>query len=152
VERSSSTLNECVVIDGELTLFTDDGDAAKEQFRIGNLIKENLNSGVYDDLSDKIVRLYYLDSSSSDPTESNTSDGEDVMNANGSEGATGRSERKSLKVGLFIGLGALVAVLAGVVFRTARKMSIINDDQTDMQSGGIQTYLDVDAHRSTSFA
>jgi hypothetical protein len=70
VERSSSTLNECVVIDGELTLFTDDGDAAKEQFRIGNLIKENLNSGVYDDLSDKIVRLYYLDSSSSDPTES----------------------------------------------------------------------------------
>jgi len=152
VERSSSTLNECAIVDGELTLFTNDGEAANEQFRIANLIKENMNSGVYDDLSDKIVRLYYLDSSSSDPTESNTSNGEDEVNANGSESATGKSERKSLKVGLFLGLGALVAILAGVVFRTARKMSIINDDQTDMQSGGIQTYLDVDAHRSTSFA
>jgi hypothetical protein len=152
VERSSSTLNECAIVDGELTLFTNDGEAANEQFRIANLIKENMNSGVYDDLSDKIVRLYYLNSSSSDPTESNTRNGEDEVNANGSESATGKSERKSLKVGLFLGLGALVAILAGVVFRTARKMSIINDDQTDMQSGGIQTYLDVDAHRSTSFA
>jgi len=149
MDTLSNPTNECAVIDGELTLFTDDGQAVEEQPIIDNLIKNNMNSGVYDGLSDKIIRLYYL-SSSLDPTESNTSDGADPTNDNGDKGAGDKTERKSLKVGLFVGLGALVAVLVGIVFGIARRMSV-HDDQTDMQSGGIQTYLDVDAHRTQSF-
>jgi len=151
MDTLSNPANECAVIDGELTLFTDDGQAVEEQPSINNLIKNNMNSGVYDSLSDKIVRLYYLDSSS-ESTELNSSDGENIVDGIVDIGdATVIPDRKSLKVGLFVGLGApLLALIFGIAFRLVRKRSI-PDDQTDMQSGEIQTYLDVDAHRSQSF-
>ena len=140
--NSSDSTSDCVVAYGELTLFVDEEQAVQEQPRIENLIKENMNSGIYDDASEEIVRLHYLESSS-DPMESNIGDGSD---------GTGRKSQNSLRMGLFIGLGALVAVLAGVVFRTSRRMRN-SDDQSDMQSGdGRQTYLDVDAQQQQSLS
>ena len=143
MQNSSDSTSDCVVVYGKLTLFVDEEQAVQEQPRIENLIKENMNSGIYDDASEEIVRLHYLESSP-DPTESNIGDGSD-----GTGRAVGGKTQNSLRMGLFIGLGALVAVLAGVVFRTSRRMKHA-DDQTDMQSGGIQTYLDVDAQQQQS--
>ena len=123
-------------------MFIEEEQVVQEQPRINNLIKENMNSGVYDNVSEEIIHLHYLESSSN-PTESNNDDG-----SNGIGGAGGKTQN-SLRVGLFVGLGALAAILAGVVFRTSQRMGN-SDDQTNMQSGAVQTYLDVDAQQSHS--
>jgi hypothetical protein len=113
------------------------------QERINNLIEEKMNSGVYDDASEEITKLHYLEKR--DPTESNVGD------TNGGDGLVENRNNRSLRMGLFVGLGMLAAVLAGVVFRLTRRIRN-NDDQTDMHNSQVQTYLDLEGQRrSASF-
>ena len=129
-------------------MFIEEEQVVQEQPRINNLIKENMNSGVYDNVSEEIIHLQYLESSSN-PTESNNNDD---GSSNGIGGAAGgKTTQNSLRVGLFVSLGALAAILAGVVFRTTSRRMRNSDDQTDLpSSGAVQTYLDVDAQQSHS--
>jgi hypothetical protein len=114
------------------------------QESINNLIEKNMNSGVYDEASEEITKLHYLEKR--DPTESNISD------ANDGDGQVEKRNNRSLRMGLFVGLGTLAAVLAGVIFRLTRRMRN-NDDQTEMQNSQVQTYLDVEGQRrSASFS
>jgi chromosome condensin MukBEF MukE localization factor len=96
-----------------------------------------MNSGVYDEASDDILRLHYLEKR--DPTASNVSDAND-----GDKQV--KSRNRSLRIGLFVGIGTLTAVLAGVIFRLTRRMRN-NDDQTELQNSAVQTYLDVEEQR-----
>jgi len=134
---SDSTI-ECFVLQGELTIFLDEEQIVQEQNTIDNLIESNMNLGVYNEASEEIVQLYYLEKP--DPIESNINDGSD------GDGQVGKRNNFSLRMGLFVGIGSLAAVLAGVVFRITRKTKN-TDDQTEVQSGVVQTYLDVDEQR-----
>ena len=99
-----------------------------------------MNSGIYNEASEEIVQLYYF--VKQDPIESNSSEGTDGI-VDGEK----RSKR-TLRMGLFVGIGALSAVFAGVVFRVTRRMRN-NDDQTDMQTAGPQSFLDVEGQHSS---
>ena len=89
-----------------------------ETAKIGELIKMNMNAGNYDNAHADITDLVYLDKL--DPIESNVDNGED--------GDLPQSiNRRNLRVGLFVGIGALSAVLAGVVFRLSRRPSVCLD-------------------------
>lgn len=142
---SSNNAGDCFVVKGELSMFTEDDQVVSEKARIENLIREHMNSGVFNTLSSEIIKLYYLNGSP-DTKESNIEDNDGV---NGIEGTT-KGTNKGLKVGLIVGFGALAAILAGVVFRITRRRGN-NDDQTEIQEGGAQTYLDVNEQR-TSFS
>ncbi len=109
-----------------------------ETVKIGELIKMNMNAGNYDNADVDIIDLVYLDKM--DPIESNVGKGE------GGDLPQTRN-RNSLRVGLFVGIGALAAVLAGVIFRLSRRTRD-SDEQTELQSGGPETYLDVEARPS----
>ena len=123
---------------GELTIYLGEDQILEESSRIDNLIKENMNSGVYNTTREEIVQLYYLEKL--EPTESNTSEGTD------GKVDPGKRNNRTLRMGLFVGMGALAAVFAGIVFRVTRKMRN-NDDQTDMQTTGAQPYQDVEGQR-----
>jgi hypothetical protein len=147
---SSDSTSECFVIKGQLSIFLDEDQVVNQdqiiqmQESINNLIEKNMNSGVYDEASEEITKLHYLEKR--DPTESNISD------ANDGDGQVEKRNNRSLRMGLFVGLGTLAAVLAGVIFRLTRRMRN-NDDQTEMQNSQVQTYLDVEGQRrSASFS
>lgn len=126
---SNDSRSECLVLKGELTIYIND-QIVEEQNRVENLIKENMNSGVYNSAREEIVQLYYL--KKEDPIESNTSEGTDGKIDGG------KRNNRTLRMGLFVGIGALSAVFAGVVFRVTRRMRN-NDDQTEMQTAGPQS-------------
>jgi hypothetical protein len=143
VLSSSDSTSECFVLKGNMTIYLDEDQIVEEeqiiqkQESVGNVIKENMNSGVYDEASDDILRLHYLEKR--DPTASNVSDAND-----GDKQV--KSRNRSLRIGLFVGIGTLTAVLAGVIFRLTRRMRN-NDDQTELQNSAVQTYLDVEEQR-----
>lgn len=122
-------------------MFTHVEEVQQEQARIESLIKEHMNSGEFNSVSEDIVELRYLDGSP-DTSESNIEDGDLCSGA----GCTENNGTNGLRVGLYVGLGALIAILVGVVFRITRRMRS-NDDQTETQSGIVQEYLDVDGQR-----
>ena len=126
----SDANNRCDIIDGELVLFTNDGDTGDAESRIQDVIRINMNEGIYASLIPEVVRLRYLDSA---PTtgESNTGDGS--SSGNGVTDGTDGSSNKDLRVGLFVGLFAGAAIIAGVLYRTKRNMRNI-DDQSDLQT------------------
>ena len=140
---------ECFVLKGELTIYFDEDQIDEEDQRIVEVqesirqrIKENMNEGNYDNAHEDITELLYLDKL--DPSESNVSTGEE------GDGQV-QNGRRNLRMGLFVGIGTLTAVLVGVVFRLSRRMRN-TDDQTDMQTTGVtQTYLDVE-EQSPSFS
>jgi hypothetical protein len=126
----SDANNRCDIIDGELLLFTDNGEGGDAASRIQDLIRTNMNEGIYESLIPEIVRLRYLDTTP--PTgESNTGDGS--SSGNGVNDGTDENSNKDLRVGLFVGLFAGVAIIAGVLYRTKRNMRNI-DDETDLQT------------------
>eukprot|EP00536_Pseudo-nitzschia_multiseries_P007951 jgi/Psemu1/19111/gm1.19111_g len=129
---------ECYVVKGELTMYSEEEEAVQEEERIQNVIRELMNSGEFNSVSEDIIQMHYLNSAPG-TTESNINenDGE-----NGIDGSTTdpKTRNKGLRVGLIVGLGASVAILAGVVFRITRRIK--NDDQTEMQNSAAQTYLD----------
>jgi hypothetical protein len=126
--------NGCNVVDGGLTLYTTTGDAIKEEEMIQMLIRENMNSGAYNDVSDDIVRLVYLDTMPS-PPESNT---EDSNSGSGStDGSSGGVSQ--LRVGLFVGLFGGAAIIAGVLYRTRRNRTV--DDETDMHTTNVGSVM-----------
>ncbi len=137
---SSQPGTECFVLMGDMTIYLDedveDDQIIEEQTRIAKLIEVNMNSGDYDNAQETIQDLYYLEKM--DPTESNESEGND--------GNIEKRNRRNLRMGLFVGVGTLGAVLAGVIFRVSRRMRN-TDDQTEMQAGAAQTYLDVEEQR-----
>lgn len=134
----------CYVLNGTLQLYIDEDqivnkdDVDKEKESIENLIQTNMNSGAYDNAHEEIEQLYFVEKL--DPTESNQSDEKD------GDGSAAKRNNRSLRMGLFVGIGALTAVLSGVIFRVTRRMRN-NDDQTEIQTGVGQTYLDVEGQR-----
>ncbi|KAL3927795.1 MAG: hypothetical protein SGARI_005227 [Bacillariaceae sp.] len=120
--------NGCSIIDGALTLYTTDGQATEEEDKIQQVIRDNMNSGAYNVVSDDIVRLVYLDTLPN-PPESNTG-GDGNSGTGGEDGTSGRSNQ--LRVGLFVGLFGGAAIIAGVLYRTRRNRNV--DDETDMQT------------------
>lgn len=141
VDSCDVLTGECSVVKGQLTMFTHVEEVEQEQARIESLIKEHMNSGEYNSVSEDIVELRYLDGSPN-TSESNIEDGDLCSGA----GCAENDGTNGLRVGLYVGLGALIAILAGVVFRITRRMRS-NDDQTETQSGIVQEYLDVDRDR-----
>lgn len=133
---------ECFVLQGEMKIYVDndqtvvDNQIIEEQARVAKLIEVNMNSGNYDNAQEKIQELLYF--KKMDPSESNES--------NETDGQIQERKNRNLRMGLFVGIGTLAAVLAGVLFRVTRRMRN-NDDQTEMQASAAQTYLDVEEQR-----
>jgi len=134
----SDSSSECHVLKGELTIYFGEDQMFDELNYVDSLIKENMNSGVYNTVREEIVQLYYFEKL--EPTESNTSEGSD------GNVDTGKRNNRTLRMGLFVGIGALAAVFAGIIFRVTRKMRN-NDDQTEIQTTGAQPYPDVERQR-----
>lgn len=139
---SEDSFQQCLVLKGGMTIYVAEGEdeefIAAETEKIGEVIKMNMNAGNYDNAHVDIIDLLYLDKMN--PIESNVDNGEDGD-------LTQTRNRNSLRVGLFVGIGALGAVLAGVIFRLSRR-GRNGDEDTELQSGGPETYLDVEARPS----
>ena len=125
------------MIDGELTLYTTNGDAVAEEEMIQGVIRENMNSGAYGSVSSDIVRLVYLDTTPS-PPESNT--GDNNSGNSSTDGTSGRSNQ--LRVGLFVGIFGGVAIIAGVLYRARRHKNV--DDETDMHTTNVGSAIQPD--------
>ena len=140
----SDSSSECHVLNGQLSLYLEEDQIVYEdqqtqlQNSIDALVEENMNSGKYNEASPEIIDLHYL--KKPDPSESNTNDD--------SDGSVQKQKNRSLRIGLFVGLGTLLAVIAGVILKVTRRVRN-NDDQTELQTGGVQTYLDVEEQHSS---
>ncbi|KAL3939738.1 MAG: hypothetical protein SGARI_001262 [Bacillariaceae sp.] len=133
----SDPANGCSIIDGELTLYTTTGDASSEEDMIQGVVRENMNNGAYNSVSDDIVRLVYLDTMPN-PPESNT--GENNSGNGGTDETSGRISQ--LRVGLFVGIFGGVAIIAGVLYRARRNKNA--DDETDMQTANVGSAIQPD--------
>jgi hypothetical protein len=123
--------NGCNVVDGQLTLYTTDGQADGMTDSIEMTIRENMNNGQYASTNQDIVRLVYLDTVPSQP-ESNTEDGNTGNESNSSTDTNEKGTSSQLMVGLFVGIIGGAAIIAGVLYRTRRNRLI--DDETDLQT------------------
>ncbi|KAG7356650.1 hypothetical protein IV203_001336 [Nitzschia inconspicua] len=120
--------NGCNIIDGQLTLYTTDGEATEASQEIKRIIRKNMDNGVYASSNSDIVRLSYLDVAPS-PPESGL-DGN--TGGENNEGTTGGGTSNELRVGLFVGLIGGAIIIAGVLYRKVRTRH--TDDETDLQT------------------
>lgn len=119
--------NTCVVVYGQLTLYTDDEDSEKEEDFIQKLIKEKMDNGDFNSISDDVVRVSYTDLVAEPPVENpNTQGG--TPESNGDRNAT-------LQVGLLLGAGLLIVAL---IFIACGRRKLANaggvDDETNLLS------------------
>lgn len=124
----SSPDNGCVVVDGEIMLFTDSGNAEEEKALIKELIKMEMDSGAYNYVSDKIVRLRYLDLSLLPPESNLPEDGNDNGNEDVSTG-----DGNDVRIGVFVGIFSVLLVVSVVIY-SARRRTRHADDETDLQT------------------
>jgi hypothetical protein len=120
--------NDCVIVDGELMLFTDNGHAEEEQALIQEFIKNEMDSGAYDNSSDRIVRMRYLDVSL-EPPESNLP-GEN--NENGSSDVP--NIQNDVRIGVLVGLFAVLALVSGITYGARRRQIRNADDGNDLRT------------------
>lgn len=111
-----------------------------------------MNNGYYNGVNSDIVRLVYLDTTPS-PPESSEGDG---TNNNGDNDSTDTS--RDLKVGLFVGLFGVAAIVVGVLYRTRQNRHVEDDGDmhTINEASGLQSPLhaqsqSIDGVGTTSF-
>jgi hypothetical protein len=105
------------------------GTSTEEELdQVTILIKDNINNGVYDSVSDRIVSIRYVETSPNPPDSNNADGGNGNDTLNGEDPAS-----RDLRVGLFVSMTVLAVILAGVLYRTRRNMRG-SDDQTDLQT------------------
>lgn len=127
--------NGCNVIDGQLTLYTSDGEARGAAETIESIIRENMNNGAYASANPDIERLVYLDTTPSRP-DSNTGDNTGSVNDETSDRGGVSNE---LRVGLFVGLIGGAIVIAGVLYRAGRNGH--SDDETELQTAQLGSVM-----------
>jgi hypothetical protein len=117
--------NICVVVEGQLTLYSDPGNSAQsEKQSILSSIKASMDSGRFVGVQENIARVTYvnllpdIDSGSTGATSGVPSD------------AAVNSESSMVRVGLFLGAGILTAVVVGVAY-SRRKKSASDDAETN---------------------
>jgi hypothetical protein len=141
--------NGCNVIDGQLTLYTTDGQASDVTNSIESIIRENMNNGQYASTNQDIVRLTYLDTVPRQP-ESNTEDentGSENNNDNADANQSGTPSQ--LMVGLFVGIIGVALIIAGVLYRTRRNR--LADDETDLQTANVASAMQPNETNMMSF-
>mmetsp|Transcript_25026 Transcript_25026/g.59487 ORF Transcript_25026/g.59487 Transcript_25026/m.59487 type:complete len:451 (+) Transcript_25026:244-1596(+) len=130
IGRTTDTTT-CVVVDGEFMFFTDNGNADVESQVALDIMADGMEDGSYADSDPQVVRLTMIDDGSgngpSPPAQGPTSapglgDGENESSTNDD----------GLRVGLFVGIFGLVAILAGVVFRVTQRNNRNNNEESAM--------------------
>jgi hypothetical protein len=119
-ESQTDIGNNCVVVSGELTVYTDDSDVGSVKDMIQESIKDNMDAGNFDQAQSDIVRVQFVNlenisnggtSGASTPTDSNIGSG------------------SAVRVGLFVAAGLLVAVVGGLAYKRRAKSMLEDDTQ-----------------------
>jgi hypothetical protein len=98
--------------------FTDDGNAAIETQLALATMDEGMESGAYLPSNPQVVRLAMIDDASPPgPTNPDEGEGSGEGDNNGGNSSTNQN---NVRVGLFVGVFGLVAILSGVLFRINR--------------------------------
>jgi hypothetical protein len=101
--------NECVVLDGSMTIYSDDGTASNDEEKIREELKTGMESGAF--VEAPIVRVSYVD------LDSNPSDSD--SNGKGTTESTPKSKR--FLYGVVAGVASLLILLLAVVWRRKHK-------------------------------
>jgi hypothetical protein len=119
--------NTCVVVSGELAVYTDDdGDGGSVTDMIQDSIEDNMGAGSFNDAHPDIFRVQYvnLEPSSNGGTSATTGETTD----------SNIDSQSMVRVGLFAAAGMLVAVLVGLAYRRKKKSN--PEDETQLDADG----------------